>query len=278
MAQYKYKPYGADNGSSPGTVPNPFRFAARQLDSETGLYYMRARYYDPQLGRFVSEDPIGLAGGINVYLYAGDNPVNGRDPSGELCHPLPTLRSDPAAASAGQCDGGGGGGGDRGVGGWFGPDDSPDYGDVSGGYWTTADVLDFYNWAKAQPGDHVSGAEWIAAGRPQVVREDGLYISIGGVFRDAHGAFLEYVKRPGTFQVTTYTVDHGVGVRGSEHERTLVGTIDLFTYAGGHFGDVAVYYGTVYVQGYPPITVIGVVLRIDDAGTFYHSAFQPPRP
>ena len=54
--------------------------------SETGLYYMRARYYDPQLGRFVSEDPIGLAGGINAYVYAGDNPVNGRDPSGE-CHP-----------------------------------------------------------------------------------------------------------------------------------------------------------------------------------------------
>src|SRR5207302_8266717 len=89
------------------------------------------------------------------------------DPSGELCHPLPTLRSDPAAASAGQCDGGGGGGGDRGVGGWFGPDDSPDYGDVSAGYWTTADVWDFYYWAKAQPGDHVSGAEWIAAGRPK---------------------------------------------------------------------------------------------------------------
>ena len=140
VAQYKYKSYGADNGSSPGTVPNLFRFAARQLDSETGLYYMRARYYDPQLGRFVSEDPIGLAGGINVYVYAGDNPVNGRDPSGELCHPYPMAPPAHAAGGGGQCDGGGGGGGDRGVGGWFGPDDSPD---MSLGF----DLVAFVGWA-----------------------------------------------------------------------------------------------------------------------------------
>jgi len=83
VAQYKYKPWGVDSGSAPGTVPNPFRFAARQLDTETGLYYMRARYYDPALGRFVSEDPLGLAAGINPYAYAGNSPVNSRDPSGE---------------------------------------------------------------------------------------------------------------------------------------------------------------------------------------------------
>jgi len=177
VAQYKYKPYGADNGSSPGTVPNPFRFAARQLDSETGLYYMRARYYDPQLGRFVSEDPIGLAGGINVYVYAGDNPVNGRDPSGELCHPHPMAPPRYAAGGGGQCDGGGegggDGGGDRGVGGWFGPDDSPDIGDLSGGSWSAADVWDFYVWAMAQPADRVSSDEWIAAGRPHGPTDHG---------------------------------------------------------------------------------------------------------
>ena len=48
----------------------------------TGLYYNRARYYDPQLGRFISEDPIGLEGGINAYAYAGNDPVNGTDPFG----------------------------------------------------------------------------------------------------------------------------------------------------------------------------------------------------
>jgi len=62
-------------------------FAARQFDSETGLYYVRVRYYDPQLGRFISEDPIGLLGGINPYVYAGNDPVNQLDPSGQ-CGPL----------------------------------------------------------------------------------------------------------------------------------------------------------------------------------------------
>jgi len=55
-----------------------------ELDGTTGLYYVRARWYDPFLGRFVSEDPIGIAGGINLYGYALNDPVNRRDPSG-LC-------------------------------------------------------------------------------------------------------------------------------------------------------------------------------------------------
>ena len=58
--------------------------AARYLDTETGLDHDRARYYDPSLARFISEDPIGLAGGINPYAYAGNDPVNGTDPSGLL--------------------------------------------------------------------------------------------------------------------------------------------------------------------------------------------------
>ncbi|MGI8483982.1 MAG: RHS repeat-associated core domain-containing protein [Thermomicrobiales bacterium] len=47
-----------------------------------GLYYMRGRWYDPELGRFIQEDPIGTDGGINVYAFAGNDPVNGSDPSG----------------------------------------------------------------------------------------------------------------------------------------------------------------------------------------------------
>jgi hypothetical protein len=46
------------------------------------LSYYRARYYDPTRSRFVSEDPIGLAGGVNTFAYAGDNPTNFRDPEG----------------------------------------------------------------------------------------------------------------------------------------------------------------------------------------------------
>ncbi|QRR05248.1 RHS family protein [Burkholderia sp. MS455] len=62
-------------------ISNPLRFAGQYFDSETGLHYNRHRYYDPSSGRFVSKDPIGLAGGINVYQYA-PNPVQWIDPLG----------------------------------------------------------------------------------------------------------------------------------------------------------------------------------------------------
>lgn len=64
------------------SVSNSLYMAAREFDGETGLYYMRNRYYYAALGRFLSEDPIGIAGGINPYAYAGDNPVNVTDPYG----------------------------------------------------------------------------------------------------------------------------------------------------------------------------------------------------
>jgi len=78
---YEYTPFGVAISASE-QVAQPFRFGARELDSETGLYYNRARYYDPALGRFISEDPIGLEGGVNQYAYAGNDPVNFRDPTG----------------------------------------------------------------------------------------------------------------------------------------------------------------------------------------------------
>ncbi|WP_276527542.1 RHS repeat-associated core domain-containing protein, partial [Burkholderia multivorans] len=60
---------------------NSLRFQGQQEDEETGLAYNRHRYYDPMSGRFVSKDPIGLAGGINVYQYA-PNPIAWIDPRG----------------------------------------------------------------------------------------------------------------------------------------------------------------------------------------------------
>lgn len=66
-----------------GTSSNSFRHASREDDS-TGVYYYRARYYSPKLQRFLSEDPIGLAGGINSFVYVGNNPIRYIDPSG-LC-------------------------------------------------------------------------------------------------------------------------------------------------------------------------------------------------
>lgn len=81
VARYSYSPWGQLQHMV-GSVPNVLLFGAREYDSETGLYYNRARYYDPSLGRFISEDPIGLRGGINPYVYASNDPVNNLDPSG----------------------------------------------------------------------------------------------------------------------------------------------------------------------------------------------------
>jgi RHS repeat-associated protein len=62
---------------------------AAQTDG-SGLEYMRNRYYDPRTGRFTQEDPIGLAGGLNLYGFAAGDPVNFDDPFG-LCEPLCTI-------------------------------------------------------------------------------------------------------------------------------------------------------------------------------------------
>jgi RHS repeat-associated protein len=79
--RYTYNAFG-EMTSQVQAAPQPLRFAAREHDSETGLYYNRARYYDPQLRRFISMDPVGFSSGVNPYVYAGNNPVNNRDPTG----------------------------------------------------------------------------------------------------------------------------------------------------------------------------------------------------
>ncbi|WP_217709462.1 RHS repeat-associated core domain-containing protein [Burkholderia cepacia] len=63
-------------------VRNPIRFQGQYHDHETGLHYNRYRYYDCDTGRYLSPDPLGLGGGINVYAYAGGNPVAYYDPLG----------------------------------------------------------------------------------------------------------------------------------------------------------------------------------------------------
>jgi RHS repeat-associated protein len=79
-ANYWYSPYGDSANTS--AAPTPLQFTGRENDGATGLYYYRARYYSPQLGRFISEDPIGLAGGTNYYAYVDGNPISEIDPLG----------------------------------------------------------------------------------------------------------------------------------------------------------------------------------------------------
>jgi len=79
--------------ASTGTLANPFQYTGRDFDSETGLSFNRARYFDPSAGRFLSEDPLGFLGsGSNSYRYVGNSPTNLIDPFGlTTCVVTPTL-------------------------------------------------------------------------------------------------------------------------------------------------------------------------------------------
>ncbi|EEV7436843.1 RHS repeat protein, partial [Escherichia coli] len=69
------------NEENPHHLHQPYRLPGQQYDEESGLYYNRNRYYNPLLGRYITQDPIGLAGGWSLYAYPL-NPVNGIDPLG----------------------------------------------------------------------------------------------------------------------------------------------------------------------------------------------------
>ncbi|MDZ4199030.1 MAG: RHS repeat-associated core domain-containing protein [Kiritimatiellia bacterium] len=84
-AVYEYDPYGGLLRSTGDMAEsNPFRFSTKFFDAETGLYYYGYRLYSPPLGRWLSRDPIGVVGGDNLYVYAGNDPVDRLDPWG-LC-------------------------------------------------------------------------------------------------------------------------------------------------------------------------------------------------
>jgi RHS repeat-associated protein len=77
-----YKPFGQATVNPSSEVENNFRFPGQYYDKETGLQYNWHRYYNPATGRYLTPDPIGLIGGINLYLYSLNNPINLIDPLG----------------------------------------------------------------------------------------------------------------------------------------------------------------------------------------------------
>ena len=104
LNQYAYSPYGRILGETETVgLEQPFKYVGQHgVQHEQGeIYYMRARYYDAEIGRFIKEDPIGFEGGLNVSLYVGGNPLVGVDPSGleDPCKGIPNCTWTDAAGS-----------------------------------------------------------------------------------------------------------------------------------------------------------------------------------
>jgi RHS repeat-associated protein len=85
-----YEPFGEAHIHPSSKVVNNHRFPGQYYDAETGLHYNYHRYYDPRTGRYITPDPIGQRGGINLHLYASNNPVNSIDQEGLIAIPGPT--------------------------------------------------------------------------------------------------------------------------------------------------------------------------------------------
>jgi RHS repeat-associated protein len=78
----RFDPYGESIASSGTDQGLRFKWTGREYDSETGLYFFRARYFEPGASRFIQEDPIGYDGGSNLYAYVDGSPLEERDPYG----------------------------------------------------------------------------------------------------------------------------------------------------------------------------------------------------
>lgn len=82
-----YLPFGEIYNELIVSASNEIRFPGQYHDRETGLYYNYFRYYNPKTGRYITPDPIGLDGGINLFAYVQNNPVNEIDPVGLISLP-----------------------------------------------------------------------------------------------------------------------------------------------------------------------------------------------
>jgi RHS repeat-associated protein len=84
VASYSYDPFGLVIGRSEMNITNNFTYggAFGIIDEGDGLYFMVNRYYDAMTGRFFQRDPVGIAGGLNLYCYSNNNPVTAVDPDG----------------------------------------------------------------------------------------------------------------------------------------------------------------------------------------------------
>jgi len=97
-AIHSYGPYGEPNIAT----GIRFRYTGQQFIGSLNLYYYKARFYSPALGRFLQTDPIGTADDLNLYAYVGNNPINFSDPSGLIAAEASMLLGKVGSTSAGQ--------------------------------------------------------------------------------------------------------------------------------------------------------------------------------
>ena len=81
VASYRYDVFGVPLKKT-GTFDQPYRFSTKQYDKDTGVYTYEYRFYNPSIGKWMTRDPLGEAGGINLYGFVGNNAVNYYDPWG----------------------------------------------------------------------------------------------------------------------------------------------------------------------------------------------------
>ena len=100
-ASYEYGPFGELVSESGAYTDNTYKFSTKPQDEETGYYYYGFRYYSTNLGRWISRDPIGEFGGINVYVIVENNSINWIDKLGLILKPLDTksISCTPCSAS-----------------------------------------------------------------------------------------------------------------------------------------------------------------------------------
>ncbi|HVO63643.1 MAG TPA: RHS repeat-associated core domain-containing protein, partial [Terriglobales bacterium] len=173
---YTYKPFGITTAT--GNNPNRFRFTAREWDQETGLYYYRARYYDPTIGRFIGSDPSGFSSGTNPYNYVGGSPLGRIDPlgldwleyTGQTLTVWPGKYKDRGHAPLLQCRA------SSGLPGHQSPSEqnSPDTGPVHEGHYWINLALDPHRWAGFyQPTNELAAAYGVQRIRPEYTLSDG---------------------------------------------------------------------------------------------------------
>ena len=173
---YTYDSFGNLTAST-GSITNSFRYTGREFDTDTSLYYYRARYYDPSTGRFLSGDTSGFAGGLNFYSYVGGNPVSLIDPdgmdwieyTGQMLMVWPGKFKDRSGKPSIQCRATSGLPGSQSS-----SKDNQEFGPVTRGHYRINLALDPKRWASMAPsGDNLASSFGVQRIRDHYVGPNG---------------------------------------------------------------------------------------------------------